>query len=43
MHFLSKLGVGRVSLSFGEGAGGLYCFDRVSRMSNQARFYTSDV
>ena len=28
MHFLSKLGVGRVSLSFGEGAGGLYCFDQ---------------
>ena len=38
IHFLSKLGVGHVSLSSEEGGGGgLDCFDRMSRISNQVK------
>ena len=36
LHFLSKLGVGRVSLSSGEGRG-VYCFDKKSGISNQVK------
>ena len=39
IHFLSKLGVGHVSLSSeeGGGGGGVDCFDRMSRISNQVK------